>query len=118
MYFDTHCHLTLFKNIPSIISKAKVHSVEYILAVSMYYNDNWDVLKIAKKNSEVIPALGIHPIDTPNLSDLKQKLETIKNLLFEKKIHTIGEIGLDHYYIKEHYWKKQEIILRYFLELA
>ncbi|MHA1131429.1 MAG: TatD family hydrolase [Candidatus Helarchaeota archaeon] len=119
MYFDTHCHLTLFKDIPLIISKAKEKMVQYILAVSMYYKDNWNVLELAVKSSEVIPALGIHPIEAPTLPNIEEKLGIIKSLIEENNIHVIGEIGLDRYFIKEEpLWKKQEKVLKYFLEIA
>ena len=119
MFFDTHCHLTLFKDISSIISKARENSVNYILAVAMYYQDNWNILKFAKKYSEIIPALGIHPIEAPNLSNVDEKLEAIKNSIFENKVQVVGEIGLDRYFVKEeHLWKKQEYVFRSFLDLA
>jgi TatD DNase family protein len=119
MYFDTHCHLSNFKDIPAIISKAKANSVRYILAVSMYYRDNWNVLNLAKENSEVIPALGIHPIDVPNLSNLEQQVKIIENLLLENEVGTIGEIGLDHYFVKDAvHWEKQVEVLKHFLEWA
>ncbi len=119
MYFDSHCHLPLFKDIPSTIAKARNFSVEYILAVSMYYKDNWKVLELAKKYTEVIPALGIHPIEAPNLSNVGEKMETLENLIEENKVTVIGEIGLDRYYVKEEpLWKKQEEIFEHFLKMA
>jgi len=119
MYFDTHCHLSIFNDISSTISKAKINSVSYILAVSMYYADNWNVLNLAKQYPEVIPALGIHPIDVPNLSNIEEQLETIDNLILANEVGTIGEIGLDRYFVKEKvYWEKQETILRHFLDFA
>ena len=119
MYFDTHCHLSLFKDIPATIAKAKAHSIQYILAVSMYYKDNWKVLELAKTFPEVVPALGIHPIEVPNLTEVEKKLEIIDNLVLEYNIKVIGEIGLDRYFNKEaQVWEKQELILRHFLDFA
>ncbi len=119
MHFDTHCHLSLFSDIQSVISRAKNNSVSYILAVSMYYKDNWDVLKLAKSYSEVIPALGIHPIEAPNLTDVEEKLETIEKLMIENEIRVVGEVGLDRYFIKEEkLWKKQEYVFNHFLAFA
>jgi TatD DNase family protein len=119
MFFDTHCHLSTFKDIPAVMAKARAHAVKYILAVSMYYQDNWTVLDLAKAYPEVIPALGIHPIEAANLSGGETKLEPIKKLIVENNIRVIGEIGLDHYFIKEKpLWKNQEAIFHYFLELA
>ncbi len=119
MYFDTHCHLSMFKDIPSIISKAKARSVKYILAVSMYYRDNWNILNLAKQYSEIIPALGVHPIETPNLSNLEEQLITIDKLILENDVPVIGEIGLDHYFVKnDHLWPQQETVFKHFLELA
>ncbi len=119
MYFDTHCHLSLFKEISSTIAKAKAQSVNFILAVSMYYADNWKVLELANKYKEVIPALGIHPIEAANITNFEEKLDRIKRLVSENGVFTIGEIGLDRYFIKEKLlWERQETILRHFLDFA
>ncbi len=109
----------MFKDIPGIIAKAKLNSVKYILAVSMYYQDNLEVLKLAQKYNEVVPALGIHPAQGPSLSNLEEKLADIDKLIHENNIQIIGEIGLDRYFIKEELLlRKQEKIFRHFLELA
>jgi TatD DNase family protein len=119
MFFDTHCHLTLFKDIPSILAKAKEKGVTHIFAVAMYYKDNWDVLELAKEYSEIIPGLGIHPIEVPNLTNVEEKLETIDQLLLANRIRIVGEIGLDRYFVKDkQMWNKQEEILKHFLEFA
>jgi TatD DNase family protein len=119
VFFDTHCHLSLFKDIPSTLSKAKASRVDHILAVAMYYKDNWSVLELAKAHSEVVPALGIHPIEVPNLTNVEEKLETIDQLLLANRIRIIGEIGLDRYFVKDkQMWSRQEEILTHFLEFA
>jgi len=119
MFFDTHCHLTQFKDIPSIVAKAKEHGVTHIFAVAMYYKDNWEVLTLAKDYPEIIPGLGIHPIEVPNLTNVEEKLEAIDQLLLENEVRIVGEIGIDHYFIKDkQMWRKQEEILRHFLDFA
>ena len=119
MYFDTHCHLCIFKDIPAVITRARHRAVNYILAVSMYYADNWTVLDLAKQYSEVIPALGIHPIEAPNLSNVSEKLESIDKLIVDNNVPVVGEIGLDRYFVKkEQLWKKQEQIFEHFLKFA
>jgi TatD DNase family protein len=119
MFFDTHCHLSLFKDIPSTLSKAKASRVACILAVAMYYKDNWSVLELAKAYSEVVPALGIHPIEVPNLSNVEEQLEAIDQLLLANRVKVVGEIGLDRYFVKDkQMWSRQEEILTHFLEFA
>lgn len=119
MYFDTHCHLSLFSDIPSVIEKAKENAVNYILAVAMYYKDNLNVLKLAETYPEVIPALGIHPIEAPNLTNVEEKLDSLEKLILENEIGVLGELGLDRYFVKtEQAWNKQEKIFRHFLEFA
>jgi TatD DNase family protein len=119
LFFDTHCHLTLFPDIPSTIDKARNSSVKKILAVSMYFKDNWEVIKLAKQYQEVIPALGLHPVQAASVQDCDAKLEIIKNLILDNEITVIGEIGLDRYFVKEAAgWKQQEKVLKFFIELA
>jgi len=119
MFFDTHCHLTLFNDIPSILAKAKENGVTHIFAVAMYYKDNWDVLELAHEYSEVVPGLGIHPIEVPNLTNVEAQLEAIDQLLLTNRVKIIGEIGLDRYFVKdEQIWDTQEQILMHFLEFA
>ncbi|MHA1266212.1 MAG: TatD family hydrolase [Candidatus Helarchaeota archaeon] len=119
MYFDSHCHLSLFSEIPAVIQKARESGVKYILAVSMYYKDNWDVLELAAQHKEVIPALGIHPIEATALHEIEGKIETICRLITEHKVKCIGEIGLDRYFVKnKEGWEQQEIVFRHFLKYA
>ncbi|MHA1250564.1 MAG: TatD family hydrolase, partial [Candidatus Helarchaeota archaeon] len=62
-YHDSHCHLLQFKNIDNVIKEASAYNVTKIVAVSMYKDENFEVLKLAQKYPNIIiPALGVHPI--------------------------------------------------------
>lgn len=119
VYFDTHCHLCLFHDIEGVIRRCRANSVKYVLSVAMYYQDNERLLQLATEYPEVIPALGIHPIEAANLSDVDEKLDSVKNLILKHKVRIVGEIGLDRYFVKgEANWKQEERIFRNFLDFA
>ncbi len=61
------------------------------------------VLGIAGKNREVFTSLGIHPEEVKRNDKIEQQLDSIIDLIKKNKqnICAIGEIGLDHYFVKE-----------------
>ena len=61
------------------------------------------VLEIASKNHEVFASLGIHPEEVKMNDKIEQQLDSIIDLIKKNKqnICAIGEIGLDHYFVKE-----------------
>jgi TatD DNase family protein len=50
----------------------------------------------------IFPALGIHPEEVKNNKNIENQLESIIELITKnrRKICSIGEIGLDHYFIR------------------
>ena len=61
------------------------------------------VLEIAGKNSEVFASLGIHPEEVKMNNNIENQLDTVIDLIKNNKRHicAIGEIGLDHYFVKD-----------------
>jgi TatD DNase family protein len=78
------------------------------------YNSFKYNLKISKIDERFVPAIGIHPLYLKNnLKDLIKITDMIKN------IQILGEIGLDHYFIRDKFeWTLQEKVFRTFLYLA
>ena len=102
-YFDVHCHLVLYPNVQKIINSAKESAIS-IVAVSMDLADNKRNLDLAKKNENVFPMLALHPFSpisrsAPNLDSAKKVASMIEDNV--DKIVGIGEIGLDHYFLKD-----------------
>ena len=61
------------------------------------------VLGIASKNPEVFASLGIHPEEVKMNDKIEQELDSIIELIKRNKqdLCAIGEIGLDHYFVKD-----------------
>lgn len=123
MFIDVHCHLDklIDEGVPAdkAIKNAKSKGVEKIVVNGTDHTQNKIILDLAKKHKEVLPALGIYPIDALKLSEseIDEELEFIKQN--KKLIYAIGEVGLD---LKEEELHKtldkQKINLRKFVNLA
>jgi len=61
------------------------------------------VLEIANKHSEIYASLGIHPEEVKMNEEIERQLDSIIDLIKQNKqnICAIGEIGLDHYFVKD-----------------
>ncbi|MDP3989906.1 MAG: TatD family hydrolase [archaeon] len=96
MYVDVHCHLDMIdRPVEEVVENARKKNVKAIVTQGVNPANNWVVLKIAEKFKEVIPALGMYPLDCLNLKDeeIDAELDFIKKN--KDKVFAIGEIGLD-----------------------
>ena len=61
------------------------------------------VLEIANKHSEIYASLGIHPEEVKMNEKIEQQIDSIIDLIKQnkQKICAIGEIGLDHHFVKD-----------------
>jgi len=61
------------------------------------------VLEIANNHSEIYASLGIHPEEVKMNEKIEQQLDSIIDLIKQNKqnICAIGEIGLDHHFVKD-----------------
>jgi len=61
------------------------------------------ILDITEQYNEVYASLGIHPEEVKMNSKIEQQLDSIIDLIKKNKqnICAIGEIGLDHYFVKD-----------------
>lgn len=102
MMFDSHCHLNdecLYDRIDQVIEDAKKTGVNKFLVVGYDKTSSFLAVKIANKYPECYAAIGFHPTEIFSVSE-NDYLETM-NLIKEKKVVAIGEIGLDYHWIKE-----------------
>ena len=114
MYTDNHCHLHEYKDLSEVLLRAKEANVKYIIGVSMDIPSFYTTVEIAKQYNTVIPAIGIHPWNAPKC---KQDVNKVRELLPDKGV--MGEIGLDHHFIKnEEEWEPQYTVFESLLSIA
>ncbi len=117
--YDVHCHLhheKLYRKLEMVLLKAQKNKIN-IVAVSMDADSSRCSLNIAKQYNGVYAAIGLHPWQVNNVS----QVEEISDILQESRndIVAIGEIGLDHTFIKDSkLWKIQEQALEQLIALA
>jgi len=121
MLIDTHCHANLYLTLNEVLKEAETVGVQKIIAVAMSKISQDRVLEIANHYDSIYPALGIHPEEVNMNKGIKTQLESIIELIInnKEKICAIGEIGLDHYFIKnEEIYPLQKEIFEKMLHLA
>ncbi len=103
MLIDIHCHINLYIAFDEIIKEAENAGVVKIIGVGMSAIGLERIVEISNQYDSIYAALGIHPEEVrmnKNIeSQLDSVLDTIRNN--KDKICAIGEIGLDHYFLKE-----------------
>lgn len=118
---DIHCHANLYLALEQVIKDAKSVGVEKIIAVGMSAVSIERVLEISERHEEIYPALGIHPEEVRMNKDIENQLDSVIKTIREnkEKICAIGEIGLDHHFIKEKvFYPLQTNIFEKMLSLA
>lgn len=114
--FDTHCHLNFsaFKNnLDQIIQSAHESGVKNILVPGTDVETSIKAVEIANSNEGVYAAVGIHPHHAYEFSVMRSALgvehemddiSKLEELLKEKKVVAVGEVGIDrHPYEKTKY---------------
>lgn len=110
MYVDTHCHMDhpRFPDRDEVIVAAKEAGVVAIISQGVNRESNKRVLEIAKKHPIVKAALGLYPIEAPNVKIkddvvddyiIESSASVDETLAFIKenadRIVAIGEVGID-----------------------
>jgi len=136
MFIDIHAHLNnpnLVEDIEEVLARAKGAGVGKIVCVGSDFETSVKAIELAKKYPEVYASVGCHPHTC--LSFDNQMAELIRSAKNNKKVVTIGEIGLDYYnldlqiaelsapesnkaIIKEEFIEKQKEVFQKQLELA
>ena len=121
MLIDVHCHANLYLVLDEIIKEAINFDVQKIISVGMSYNSLERILEISNSFDNIYPALGIHPEEVKMNPSIESQIDTIIALIKKNKdnICAIGEIGLDHHFIKEkELYPLQKKIFEHMLSLA
>jgi TatD DNase family protein len=118
---DIHCHANLYLVLDEIIKEAKNVGVRKIISVGMSFTSLERILEISNRFDAIYPALGIHPEEVKMNKNIEDQLESVITLIKnnKEKLCAIGEIGLDHHFIKEEkLYPLQKIIFEKMLSLA
>jgi TatD DNase family protein len=118
---DVHCHLEheKFRNKKETIQSFK-KELKAIITSSPHPKDFDYVLQLKKEfNNFIFVCVGLHPEYIKEFSE--ETLDTFENFVMEKKddIVSIGEIGLDYFWIKdEKLREKQKWLFEKLIEFA
>jgi len=110
---DTHCHLYWNKfdaDRAEVIQRAIDAGVTRILVPGVDLPTSRQAIQLAETNEQIYAAVGFHPTDLNDWN--KNSIESLRSLFpspspngrgarGEGKIVAIGEIGLDHYWVKD-----------------
>ena len=114
--FDTHCHLN-FKafdgKVEEVVERARKAGVNYFVVPGTDVETSKKAIEIAEKFNGIYAAVGIHPhhvfgsarqfLSHESLTPLNE-IKKIEELLTNKKVVAVGEVGLDkHIYKKTKY---------------
>ncbi|HUT82694.1 MAG TPA: TatD family hydrolase [Candidatus Bathyarchaeia archaeon] len=117
MIIDSHFHTNVYYNYEGTLEKALQIATEkkiLLLSNSVDLDSYYQTIDITKKSKFIIPCFGIHPQVAHEYVDRINSLE----ILFNEAV-AFGEIGLDHYYIKdESQYPSQYTILEHFFKAA
>ncbi len=114
--FDTHCHLNFgaFDSITDeVVASAVEAGVNQIMIPSTDVTTSEKAIDRASKFENIFSAVGIHPhhvfeLKTQN-NKIKDDLDRIEELLQNKKVLAVGEVGLDRHYYKSTKYSDYEI---------
>ncbi len=115
---DCHCHLDFEKfdsDREEVIERCR-NELKFAVTAGTDLESNREALKLEDKNSDIIKSnLGLHPTYEDSFDDV----EKVKEQIRANKPIAIGEIGLDHYHIKEGVKRReQEEVFNELLKLA
>lgn len=106
MLIDTHCHLN-FKEFKDdwrdVIDRAFDNNI-WMINIGVDHETSRRAVEIANEYKEgVYSAIGFHPIYVKNPDKKAEEIVNIdlyKNLIEDKKVIAVGEIGLDYYHAR------------------
>ena len=103
MLIDVHCHANLYLAIDHIIRESRSVGVEKVVAVAMSVMSQERIIEICETQDIFFPALGIHPEEVNLNKEIENQIDSVIEYILKNKnlICCIGEIGLDHHFIKD-----------------
>jgi TatD DNase family protein len=134
-FFDVHAHLTspaFAGDLNQVLARARTDGLTTIVSNGLNRSDNQRVLALAASEPIVRPALGFYPVDAvlPEMLALGHEYprDDTESATAEETLVWIGdnlgravalgEVGLDHHWVPEALWERQEAVLRGLLQVA
>src|SRR5512141_2662867 len=102
MLTDTHCHLNFHKfndDREAVIQRAQAVGVTRFLVPGLDLPSSREAIELAESHADIFAAVGFHPTDLDKFSE--SAFDKVRDLARHPKVVAIGEIGLDHYWVKE-----------------
>jgi TatD DNase family protein len=132
-FVDVHTHLTherFAADLPQVVERARAAGVTRIVTNGTDGPDNRRVLELAATYPELLPALGIYPVDAianeilageHDLPWQQQPVDVDAELTFidahAEQAVAIGECGLDAHWVRD-YMGRQEDVFAALIEIA
>lgn len=107
---DTHAHLDMYEDWDVIIKNAKENGIKKIIIPAVETEYFQKILDIANSYEDVYCMMGIFPTEAKNWHD--GILDDIKEFAKNKKVVSIGEIGLDYYWDKSFIDEQKNIFIK------
>ena len=114
MLIDTHCHLEK-KDYPNREEIIKHMENNIMIASADNLESSIEVDQLTKEYDNIYGTIGFHPNELEKFND--ETFKKLENLLQNKKIVGIGEIGLDYHYGDEDKEKQKSAFIKQ-IELA
>ena len=115
-FFDSHAHYNDEKfnqDKDNVLKEIYNQDITRLVCAGYNYQSSVSAIEISKENDWIYTTIGISPNDVEDLA----KVDSLDELLNEKKIVAIGEIGLDYYWNKENKDIQKELFIKQ-IELA
>lgn len=107
---DTHAHLDMYEDWDVIIKNAKENGIKKIIIPAVETEYFQKILDIANSYEDVYCMMGIFPTEAKNWHD--GILDDIKEFAKNRKVVSIGEIGLDYYWDKSFVDEQKDIFIK------
>lgn len=107
---DTHAHLDMYEDWDVNIKNAKENGIKKIIIPAVETEYFQKILDIANSYEDVYCMMGIFPTEAKNWHD--GILDDIKEFAKNKKVVSIGEIGLDYYWDKSFVDEQKDIFIK------
>jgi len=98
MLIDTHCHLffdELKEDLSNVLKRAADLGVTKFICVGTNIEDSKESYNLALDYENIFSTAGVHPHDTEEVAE--NYIDELYNLLKNKKVVAVGEIGLDYF---------------------
>ena len=98
MLIDTHCHLffdELKEDLSGVLKRAADLGVTKFICVGTSVEDSKESYNLALDYENIFSTAGVHPHDTEEVAE--NYIDELYNLLKNKKVVAVGEIGLDYF---------------------